>query len=184
MRTSRESTDMVNRKKSSFAAEVYKSFLISSLRIINHRGGQVTAFDGDRIMAVFNSKRKNTEAATAALNINWAVTKIVNEELKKQYTTSDYVVHHAVGVDTSDLFIARTGIRGTNDLVWVGRAANYAAKLCTLRNGRYVSYITSDVFAQMQDEAKYSSERKEFWEKRTWKTYDITIYRSSWWKSV
>lgn len=71
-----ESTDMVNRKKSSFAAEVYKSFLISSLRIINHRGGQVTAFDGDRIMAVFNSKRKNTEAATAALNINWAVTKI------------------------------------------------------------------------------------------------------------
>jgi class 3 adenylate cyclase len=86
-------------------------------------------------------------------------------------------------VDTSDLFIARTGIRGTNDLVWVGRAANYAAKLCTLRNGNYVSYITSDVFNQMLDEAKYSSEGKAFWEERAWRTYDITIYRSSWWKS-
>jgi hypothetical protein len=38
-----ESTDMVNKKKSSFAAEVYKSFLISALRIISNRGGQITA---------------------------------------------------------------------------------------------------------------------------------------------
>src|SRR5215207_6513530 len=49
-----ESTDMVNRFKSQFAAEVYKTFLISACRIINHRGGHITAFDGDRIMAVFN----------------------------------------------------------------------------------------------------------------------------------
>ena len=33
-----------------------------------------------------------------------------------------------LGIDTSKLFVARTGIRKSNDLVWVGRAANYAAK--------------------------------------------------------
>src|SRR4051794_33767281 len=67
-----DSTDMVNKKKAAFAAEVYKTFLISACRIISERGGDITAFDGDRIMAVFIGDRKNTEAALAALNINWA----------------------------------------------------------------------------------------------------------------
>ena len=46
----------------------------------------------------------------------------------------------SVGIDTSELFVARTGIRRANDLVWVGRAANHAAKL-SARSGS-VSQIT------------------------------------------
>jgi len=177
-----DSTEMVNTKKAPFAAEVYKTFLITACRIISHRGGTITAFDGDRIMAVFIGDTKNTVAVKAALNINWAVIKVVNEELKAQYSTSDHVVRHAVGVDTSDLFIARTGIRGSNDLVWVGRAANYAAKLCTLRDGNYVSWITDDVYQSMNDEVKFA-DGKNMWEKRSWTAQGINVYRSSFhWK--
>ena len=62
------------------------------------------------------------------------------------YPKTEYKIKQAVGVDTSKLFVARTGIRGSNDLVWVGRAANYAAKLSALRDGNSLAVITKDVF--------------------------------------
>jgi class 3 adenylate cyclase len=85
-----------------------------------------------------------------------------------------------VGIDTSDLWVARTGIRGSNDLVWVGRAANYAAKLCDLRVDNYASWITEDVFEVMNENAKVSKSNKDMWERRTWTTRNIQVYRSSW----
>ena len=176
-----ESTEMVKKYTPSFAAEVYKSFLKSACRVIRHNGGEITAFDGDRIMAVFIGERPKTMAAKTALNINWIVQNIVNEELKEQYSATDIVVRHAVGVDSSDLFIARTGIRGSNDLVWVGRAANFAAKLCTLRANDYTSWITEAVYEAMSEEVKYGGPHKlPMWEKRVWNPFGIYVYRSSW----
>lgn len=177
-----ESTEMVNKRSSKFAAEIYKTFLISACRIIRHRDGEITAFDGDRVMAVFIDNSKHTNALKTALNINWVVQSVVNDEMKKQYPNTDHVVRHAVGVDTSDLLVARTGVRGDNDLVWVGRAANYAAKLCTLRTDNYATWITKAVHDGANNDAKYSN-GKPMWEERTWTTYNTTIYRSSWyWK--
>jgi class 3 adenylate cyclase len=85
-----------------------------------------------------------------------------------------------VGIDTSPLFIARTGIRGSNDLVWVGRSANYAAKLTSL-SADYPSRITRDVYDKLHKSAKISSNGKNMWEKVTWTSMDkMTIYRSTW----
>lgn len=176
-----DSTELVQAYNASFAAEIYKSFLVCACRIIRDQGGIITAFDGDRVMGVFIGTVKNTPAATAALKINYAVRKIINPAVKAQYPTSTYEVKHAVGIDMSDVLVARTGIRGSNDLVWVGRAANYAAKLCSLRDGNYSSWITSDVFKQLNSSAKYGKDQQLMWEERTWTARDLNVYRSSWW---
>lgn len=176
-----ESTNLVNTMKPEFAAEVYKTYLLCASRLITKNGGTITSFDGDRVMGVFIGDYKNTQATRCALQINHAVLKIINPKLKAQYTKSTYEVKQAVGVDTSKLFVARTGIRGSNDLVWVGRAANYAAKLCSLREGNYASFITDDVFKKLNDEAKYGGDSKQLmWEKRIWTSMGISIHRSSW----
>src|SRR6266480_3785718 len=47
------STDMVRYKTREFAAEVYRAYLYSAAQIIRNEGGDVTAYDGDRVMAVF-----------------------------------------------------------------------------------------------------------------------------------
>lgn len=44
----------------------------------------------------------------------------------------------------SKTMVSRTGIRGSNDLVWVGNAANIA-KLAALHSS-YPTYITADVY--------------------------------------
>jgi class 3 adenylate cyclase len=173
-----ESTALVDGNTPSFAAEVYKAYLLCASKVIRSEGGEITAFDGDRVMAVFVGDFKNTSAARCALKINWAVKELVNPAIAKQYPNNSYRVSHAVGIDRSSLFVARTGIRGSNDLVWVGRAANYAAKLSALRTG-HASYITKDVFDAMKDEVKVH-DSKGIWEERQWTWNNMTIYRSNW----
>lgn len=177
-----ESTSLVNTKKATFAAEVYKTYLLCASRIITKNGGTITAFDGDRVMGVFIGKTKNTSAAKAALQINYAVQKIINPKLKAQYSNSTYEVKQSVGIDTSELFVARTGIRGSNDLVWVGRAANYAAKMCSLRIGNYASFISKDVYDVLHESVKFGGNPKSsMWERYHWSDENITLYRSAWW---
>jgi class 3 adenylate cyclase len=55
-----ESTAMVNNYRNWFAAKVYKAFLLSACRMIRNCEGTITAFDGDRVMAVFIGNNKNT----------------------------------------------------------------------------------------------------------------------------
>lgn len=176
-----ESTNLVDKKKAHFAAEIYKTYLHCASKLIRKENGVITAFDGDRVMGVFIGDQKNTSAARCALKINFAVSKIINPAIKSQYKDSDYKINHCVGVDACELFVARTGVRGSNDLVWVGRAANYAAKMCSLRTGNYKAYITKTVYDKMSDDAKFNKpDKKPIWEKVTWTTKGITVYRSSW----
>lgn len=174
-----ESTKLVDSNEAFFAAEVYKSFLHCSAKIIRSEGGDITAYDGDRIMAVFTGDSKNTSAARAALKINYARVHIVNPSLKSHYPDSAYDVKHTVAVDSSKLFVARTGIRGSNDLVWVGKAANHAAKMGSLSNA-YPSRISSHVYDMLHESVKFSN-GKPMWEKVTWSDMNRTIYRSNWW---
>jgi class 3 adenylate cyclase len=181
-----ESTTLVNDHSETFAAEVYKAYLHCAAKIVGARDGAITAFDGDRIMAVFIGDHKRTQAAECGLQINYAVKNIINPALRAQYPNSTYTLKHAVGVDLSSLFVAKTGIRGSNDLVWVGRAANYAAKLATLREENYATWITADVYNRMNESSKEGGNpRRNMWEQRNWsKLPGVTLYRSNWTWSV
>ena len=175
-----DSTGLVDGHKPYFAAEVYKAYLYSAAKIIRSRGGSITAYDGDRIMAVFLGDSKNTSAAKAALNINWATQQIINPALSRQYPKATFRVKQTVGIDTSDLWVARTGVRGANDLVWVGRAANHAAKLASMSSD-YPSWISGDVYDCLAKEAKIAKDGRSMWEERVWtKMNNRRIYRSSW----
>ena len=141
------STALVDTKKPQFAAEIYKTYLVCAARIIESEGGAITAFDGDRIMAVYTGRRRNDKAVRSALKINFTVRQVINPAITELYDDSNYAVKQSVGIDTSELFVARTGIRRANDLVWVGRAANHAAKL-SARSGP-VSQITQEVYDRL-----------------------------------
>ena len=64
------STQLVDSQSQWFAAEIYKMYLASAARVIRNEGGEITAYDGDRIMAVFIGDSKNSSAVKAALKIN------------------------------------------------------------------------------------------------------------------
>ncbi|MBZ9940163.1 hypothetical protein LB533_03490 [Mesorhizobium sp. BR1-1-13] len=176
-----ESTQLVDTHKAFFAAEVYKAFLRCAAKIIRDNGGSITAYDGDRVMAVFVGEMKNSSAARTALKINWCCKQLIQPALRKQYPSERYVLQHTVGIDTSPLRVARAGIRGANDLVWIGRAANWAAKLCTLSHD-YPSGITKAVYDRLEDKSKTATDGRNMWEERTWTPQgNASIYRSNFW---
>jgi len=176
------STKLVDTSSATFAAEIYKTFLYCCARIIKAQGGDITAYDGDRIMAVFVGEAPNTNAVSAALKINAARVDIIMPALKRQYSESTYQLQHVVGIDRSTLHAAKTGARGDNDLVWVGRAENHAAKLSALPP-THASYITKEVYDVMTDSAKLSN-GVNMWEQATWNETGRTVYRSNWRRSV
>jgi class 3 adenylate cyclase len=142
------------------AARLIKAFLSSSARLIRHNGGYVRSFDGDRVMGVFideGNSGKNTSAVKCAMNIDWAVHTILKPYFKGAYTVFNngtFPLYQCVGIDTGKHLVVRAGIRNNNDLTWVGRAANVAAKLSTIRNYPYTIQITQRVYNGMNQGLK------------------------------
>jgi class 3 adenylate cyclase len=171
------------------AAKAVRSFIYCMCRLIREHDGSITAFDGDRVMGIFVGKRKNSRAVTSALKMNYVMSQIVAPKLISHFQSlkeSEFEISHCVGIDTSNVLAVRAGQRGANDLVWIGRAPNLAAKLSEIREESYRTYISDDVFKLMDDPAKYGGDPpKLMWEPRTFEFLgeSISVHRSSWrWK--
>ncbi len=176
------STDLVEKKKWEFAGEVYKTFLYAASRLIRKHGGTIVSYDGDRVMGVFISKQQRNDAVSCALEINYAVKNYVQAELKKHWNT-DFNIRHVIGVDTSTIRAARTGVRGDNDLVWIGNAANLAAKLTAL-SADNATWITKRVYDYLNDPQKKGPQGEDIWRKWKWSEHNQEeIYSSTYWRS-
>ena len=168
------------------AAKIMKSFLATSCRLINSLGGTIQSFDGDRVMGVFVGDSKNSDAAKCALQINYVVKEVIKPRFEKKYESvrnASFTIRHGVGVDTGTVITVRAGARGANDLIWIGRPPNLAAKLSDLRESPYHSFITASVYNALNKSSKYGGkEQKDMWERRSWEFLgeNIRVYRSSW----
>ena len=129
-----DSTGLVDAYPAAFAAEIYKAYMHCAGKIIRDAGGSITAYDGDRVMAIFIGPGKEDASVKAALRLQYLIYEILWPALATCYPKVTYRPHHTVSVDSSELLAVRIGVRSGNDIgndiVWVGRAANHAAKLC------------------------------------------------------
>lgn len=171
------------------AAKILKSFLATTARLVRYQGGSIVSFDGDRILGVFVGGSKNTTAAKCALQIKYAVKDIIRPKFENKYDSvknATFTISHGVGVDTGTVLAVRAGARGDNDLIWIGRAPNLAAKLSDIREPPFHTFLTAAVYNLLNDTSKFAGKSKEhMWERRTWDFLGdtIVVYRSSWqWK--
>lgn len=176
------STDLVASKKWEFAGQVYKTFLYAASRLIRKHGGSIVSYDGDRVMGIFISNRQSNEAVSCALELNYAIKNLVQPELEKKWTT-DFKIRHVVGIDTSETRVARTGVRGDNDLVWIGNSANLAAKLTGL-SAESPTWITKRVYDYLDKAQKEGPQGENIWRSWKWNEHDNQqIYSTTYWKS-
>lgn len=176
-----DSTGLVAGWKDFFAADVYKNYLYCASRLIRDNGGEITAYDGDRVMGVFVGAGMEAAAVKTGLKINWAVNEIIKPAIDKRWTDNTFKLKQKVGIDKSPLMVAKTGVRTANDLVWVGTAANNAAKLAA-RDSFSSTYITSRVYDPLVDVGKYGGSPKEnMWSDLGWdQTINQRVYGSTW----
>jgi class 3 adenylate cyclase len=136
-------------------------------------------------MGVFLGINRNSSAVRCALNINFVFQEMIRPKLLAKYRSlgsGPYELSHSVGVDTSDVLVVRGGVRRSNDLIWVGRAPNVAAKLSGIRQSAYRTFITAEVHADLDDSYRRGPKGEQLWQR--WKWTEVkgvdTIYRSKW----
>ena len=78
-----ESTRLVDSQEATFAGQMYKSYLVTAARVIGSEQGTITAYDGDRIMAVFTGRKIAERAVRTALKIYYAVQKLLNPAIQE-----------------------------------------------------------------------------------------------------
>lgn len=178
-----QSTALVEKQKWDFAAEVYKTYLYAASRLIRDAGGAIVSYDGDRVMGVFIAGSQCNDAVKCSMKLSYAVKHLVQTELEGFYTHSTYKIRHVVGIDTSETRVARTGVRGDNDLVWVGNAANLAAKLTALSADKS-TWITKRVYDYLNDDNKLSN-GVNMWTSHKWTAHnDDQVYSSTYYRSL
>lgn len=168
------------------AARILKSFLATTSRLVRSHGGSIVSFDGDRILGVFVGDNKNSTAVKCALQIEYVVQNIIRPKFETKYEAvrnASFSIEHGCGIDTGEILVVRAGARGDNDLIWIGRAPNLAAKLSDLRYSPYRTVITASVYNKLNDSSKFGGDPKQnIWESYSWTflNQQISLYRSSW----
>lgn len=180
------STAMVDALVDTLAAEYYKAYLHCAAKIIKRNGGEISAYDGDRVMAVFLGEAKEDAAVGSALQLSYAVDEIINPTFSSLYTTSHRQLRHTVGIDASTVLVSKTGVRVDSDLVWVGPAANYAAKLNSFDglDSEYPIRITHEVFASLSRTCLVGSANEPMWEGPYTNFHPRTHYRTRFRRSI
>jgi class 3 adenylate cyclase len=181
-----DSTELAVKNKEQ-ASEVYKAYLKGVTKLIKKNGGEVRSFDGDRVMGVFIEGTKNTSAVTCGLQVNWFFKNALVPKFQSFYAAlASFPFAQTVGIDVGQVHVARGGVRVDNDLIWVGRAPNVAAKLSSIRDGLISTVITDDVYNAMMDSAKLGGNPlQNMWTEYDWepgKPYGAAkVYGSTWW---
>lgn len=170
----------------STTAKIIRAFLDCSTRLIVKHGGEIRSFDGDRVMGVFIGDAKNSNAASCGREIHWAVRKIISPKARAKFDSvknNDIEIRSCSGVDTGEVRAVRSGIRNNNDLIWIGKAASFAAKLSDVRDTGYQTYISSRVYNKLNDQAKLCRDGNNAWSTDTFSFAGRTetVYKSNHW---
>ena len=186
----KRSSSLVDELSNVVAGKIYQAYHRSVAKLIHSSGGQIAAYDGDRIMGIFVGRDKNTTAVNCGLNINYVVTKILRPMLEDSFRSiqnSGIKISHCVGIDTSQILAVKAGVRDANDIIWVGRAPNLAANLSEIRIDNFYTFISKSVFERVNVKAKFGGKNNQMiWTEFTHKYLkeEINIYGSGWYMDI
>lgn len=171
----------------STTAKIIRAFLDCATRLILKHGGQIRSFDGDRVMGVFMGGSKNSSASICGREIHWAVRKIIQPAATRKFDSvknNGIEIRSCSGIDVGDVRAVRSGIRENNDLIWIGKAASFSAKLSDVRDDGYQTYISSRVYGALSKDAKFDEKGNDLWTSANFifAGENETVYKSNHWK--
>jgi adenylate cyclase len=183
----RDSSGLVQRHSAEVAATCIGAFLRCASHIIRQRKGAIRSFDGDRVMGIFQTANS---AVLAGQQICGAVEDVLRPSLNLRFPqltkSGGWYADVGIGVAWGEALMVRGGVRGNNDLVSVGAAANIAAKLSDVRSGGKSIFITSLVHTVLDDAQRYANgvDMWELVENQVVGGKVVSSYGSGWYKRL
>lgn len=131
----RNSVALNNEAYTKTMGRIYTAFTKTVLRAAAHCGGYVRNIIGDRVMVVFPQDNCFQNAVDCAITINHIAKYVINPKVK------GHDFHCGIGIDYGTMRCIKVGVEkhGTENsdnknLVWIGRPANMASRLCDCAN--------------------------------------------------
>lgn len=172
------STELIDKYDSEFSSWLLKSYLTCVSTIIRQDGGEITAFEGDGLMGIFSGNDKECISVRCAFKIQWAVFNIIQPKIDELFPKHKYKMHQVVGIDSSELIPIKTEVWDNYDILWLGRSANYSARLTSINNPNYSTYITADVYAKLTEELQGNG-IDAIWEEMQESILNIKVFRTN-----
>lgn len=185
----RQSSDITNAFRRQTAAKMMKGYFHGAVKVINANDGLVRSFNGDGMLALFVGDFRSSNAAKAAMQVVWFVRNILRPRLERYFNSNraalgqDLGFSIGCGLDDGDIYAVRIGIRGTNDVAWVGRCTNTAAKLSNVLTEPHQIAVTREVYSRMNNNRRTSTDGRAMWTGETAGTFggSVRTYRTSSW---
>jgi class 3 adenylate cyclase len=187
----RQSSDITNAFRRQTAAKMLKSYFSGCVRIVNLNSGFVRSFNGDGLLALFTGDQRADNAVKAAMQTKWFVVHILWPKFNGYFEANQAArgarlsFSFGAGIDDGDIYAVRVGIRGTNDVAWVGRGTNTAAKLSNVLHHPRNIGVTRLVYDQLSTNRKLSKGTNMWSPSEQWgefgglnRAYRTTTY---WW---
>ena len=173
----RGSSEVTERHRRHTTARIFKSFLYAMARIARSHGGEIRSFDGDRIMVVFppDPSDENAVCDTAVKSgteMAWFFDEVLVPKLRRYDGSLDF----GIGIAFSPMLTVRVGLSrnpDNNDIIFIGRAANLAAKLSDKAKSPNYVWIDHETYRRLDDVWKYDDpgvsrrNRRSLWRGRT-----------------
>jgi adenylate cyclase len=159
----RQSTDLTDAFRRQTAAKMMKAYFDGCVRIVNANDGAVRSFNGDGLLALFIGDSRSSNATKAAMQVDWFVTEVLGEKFEKYFANNMTALGKTLsfeigcGLDDGWIYAVRVGIKGTNDVAWVGKPTNTAAKLSDVGSGAANIIVTRAVYNRLKRTRKYSN---------------------------
>lgn len=163
----RQSSAITNAFRRQTAAKMLKAYFEGTVRIIKMNGGEVRSFNGDGMLALFIGPAQADQAVKAAMQMKWFVRQVLQPQFNGLFTAAakrgtrlDFST--GCGIDSGIVYAVRVGMKGTNDIAWVGRGTNTAAKLSNLLHHPRSIGVTGVVYDQLSEQC-LNSNGKAMW---------------------
>lgn len=159
------STSMVDSLTDTHAAEYYKAFLHCASQLIKRNNGEIQAYDGDRVMAMYVGDSQADDAVGTALELHYAVAHIINPTFERVYNEHHRKLQFTIGIDSGQVLAIKVGVRVVGELAWIGAAANYAAKLNSFEgiDHDYPIRVTQQTMAKMTAKSIFATDGTNMW---------------------
>jgi adenylate cyclase len=160
--------------------KIYKIFHHCMVECIKEFKGKVRSFDGDRVLAIFDGKRKVNNAIECAMKMVGCKYDILQPKIKASYNNDKF--SFGIGISTGNVMVSKAGVgydKNNRDLIWIGDPPNLGAKLSDEADSPNSIFLCPTTFGRILDDNRYTTKngiKVDMWSRDTFKFKNENIY--------